>query len=134
MRSAGPEECGSALRSAGPEECSSALRSIEPRRGEARFGVEERRTGKRRRAARHWGVPGRPPEYGFAWRSAMPEEENGPAMERSAGPELRQMAGAVYRSRVGNGLTICMVALCRIGPVVPIGSRRCREAPAGVLD
>ncbi|WP_418393245.1 hypothetical protein [Victivallis lenta] len=55
-------------------------------------------------------------------------------MERSAGPELRQMAGAVYRSRVGNGLTICMVALCRIGPVVPIGSRRCREAPAGVLD
>ncbi|AVM44078.1 MAG TPA: hypothetical protein DFL85_03290 [Lentisphaeria bacterium] len=64
----------------------------------------------------------------------MPEEENGPAMERSAGPELRQMAGAVYRSRVGNGLTICMVALCRIGPVVPIGSRRCREAPAGVLD
>ena len=129
-----PEEYGSALRSAGPEECGSALRSIGPRRGEARFGVEERRTGKRRRAARHWGVPGRPPEYGFAWRSAMPEEENGPAMERSAGPELRQMAGAVYRSRVGNGLTICMVALCRIGPVVPIGSRRCREAPAGVLD
>ena len=123
------------MRSAGPEECGSALRSIGPRRGEARFGVEERRTGKRRRAARHWGVPGRPPpEYGFAWRSAMPEEENGPAMERSAGPELRQMAGAVYRSRVGNGLTICMVALCRIGPVVPIGSRRCREAPAGVLD
>ena len=103
-----PEECGSALRSAGPE------------KGEGRPGLEECRAA--------------PPEYGFAWRSAMPEEENGPAMERSAGPELRQMAGAVYRSRVGNGLTICMVALCRIGPVVPIGSRRCREAPAGVLD